>query len=124
MPPKAASSTAPPGTPGPPKSIRAPSTKWTKQEVDSLVSQLISAKANGNTSDNGFKQTVWVSIASSFTDPKKNEPRVSESKWSRLKKEYKEVKFLRESSGFGWDPVKYVPTAEPEVWAEIEKVYP
>jgi hypothetical protein len=39
-----------------------------------------------------------------------------------MKKDYKEVKFLRELSGFGWDEENCVPTAEPEVWEDFRKV--
>jgi hypothetical protein len=86
-----------------------------------MLEQLKTAKDEENTSENGFKSTVWAGIAASYTDPLKV-PRVCESKWSRLKKDYKQVKFLREASGFGWDEVNHLPTAEPEVWAEIQKV--
>jgi Myb/SANT-like DNA-binding domain len=34
----------------------------------------------------------------------------------QLKKEYKEVKQIRELSGFGWDADKHVVTAADDVW--------
>jgi hypothetical protein len=95
--------------------VRAPNARWTNTEIDSLVSQLKDAKDAGNSSENGFKASVWASIASSFSDLMKKTNRVCESKWSRLKKDYKDVKFLRECSGFGWDEVKCIVTAEPEI---------
>jgi Myb/SANT-like DNA-binding domain len=116
MPPKTTSK-APKG------GIRAPATKWSNEEIDSIISQLKEQKTLGNTSDNGFKSTVWATIAQSFpAGSRKSDGRVIESKWSRLKKDYKEVEFLLECSGFGWDEQRGVVTAEPEVWAEIEKV--
>lgn len=115
--------TMPPNKVTHPKAIRAPATKWTNEEIESLVAQVKQAKDEGKTSDSGFKSVVWTSIAASFpAGARKQDPRVCETKWSRLKKDYKEVKFLREASGFGWDSEKCVPTAEPGVWAEIQKV--
>jgi Myb/SANT-like DNA-binding domain len=99
-----------------PGTIRAPATKWSTEEITSMISQLKEQKVLGNTSDNGFKSSVWATIAASFSPgARKSEARIVESKWSRLKKDYKEVKFLLECSGFGWDDEKGIVTAEPEV---------
>lgn len=95
---------------------------WSDAEISSLVEQLMDAKAGGLMSDSGFKQVVWQSIAKSYSDPKKNVPRMCETKWSRIKKWYLQVKFLRELSGFGWDQELCVPTAEPQLWDEIALV--
>jgi hypothetical protein len=103
------------------KSSQAPSAKWSNQEVARLIKQLQECKSNGQTSGNGFNTSVWNAIAVTFTDPLKQVGRTCESKWTRLKKDYKEVKFLREASGFGWDSVNNLVTAEPEVWAEMAK---
>lgn len=82
------------------KRLRAENAKWSKDDVVSMISQLQDAKVNGNTSDNGFKMSVWNSIGDSFDDPLKV-GRVCQTKFSSLKGQYKEVKFLRELSGFG-----------------------
>ena len=103
-------------------SIRAPMTKWDKEDLDSMVQHLLQAKIDGNTSENEFKSTVWGAIAASFPDPRKIEARVCESKWSRMKADYKQVKFLRECSGFGWDNENFLVTAQPEVWADVKTV--
>jgi hypothetical protein len=79
-------------------SIRAPITKWDKEDLDSLVQQLLQAKVDGNASENGLNSTVWGAIAA---DPRNREARVCESKWSRMNADYKQVKFLRECSGLG-----------------------
>ncbi|KAF9018020.1 hypothetical protein BDP27DRAFT_1378500 [Rhodocollybia butyracea] len=39
-----------------------------------------------------------------------------------LKKEYREVKSIREKSGFGWDSARGVATATPAVWAALIKL--
>jgi Myb/SANT-like DNA-binding protein len=101
---------------------RAPPTKWSDEEVDKLVAGLLEAKDNGLSSENGFKATVWGTISSSLADPLKV-TKVCESKWQRLKNDFKAVKFLRELSGFGWDQTRSLVTAEPEVWAELANVH-
>ena len=45
-----------------------------------------------------------------------------ESKWARLKNDYRAVKFLRNLSGFEWDAPKCLVTAESGVWEELAKV--
>jgi Myb/SANT-like DNA-binding domain len=100
----------------------APAAKWSDKDVDNLIAGLLDAKDKGQTSENGFKSTVWTSIADAFEDPLKKVGRTCESKWTRLKSDYKAVKFLRESSGFGWDGARNLVTAEPQVWDELAKV--
>lgn len=97
---------------------RAPNVKWSKDDVDLVLDRLRQAQDEGNTSENGFKETVWQSISESFVDALKT-GRCCQSKWSRIKGEYKEVKFLREASGFGWDEDRCVPTAEEQVWEDL-----
>ncbi len=106
----------------PPNSIirppRTPNTRWNHDEIASLITQLKQAKDKGNTSENGFKATIWTGISSSFEDTLKT-GRACETKQSRMKKDYKEVKFLREASGFGWDKEYCLLTAEYLIWVEI-----
>jgi hypothetical protein len=101
--------------------IRGPNAKWSNEETKSLVDQLQDAKDQGLITDNGFKSVVWTNVGNSYTDPLKT-PRSCETKWGRLKKDYKEVKWFKEVSGFGWDNEKHIPIAEPQVWAQLEKV--
>ena len=101
---------------------RSPAAKWSDRDINKLITGLLEAKDNGQTSENGFKSTVWGALAASFDDPLKKVSRTCESKWSRLKSDYKAVKFLRDLSGFGWDEAHSLVTAEPEVWAELAKV--
>jgi Myb/SANT-like DNA-binding domain len=103
---------------------RVPNAKWCNEEIASMVTQLMQAKKDGNTSDNGFKSTVWTTIANSFDDQRKYERRVVETKFSRMKKDFSQVKWLRfEASGFGWDDEKKLVTAEDSVWEELAEVY-
>ena len=105
------------------KPKKSPNAKWSKAEVDSLIEKLIQAKDDGNTAEGGFKSTVWSGIANSFDDPLKKKVRACESKWTRLKKDYKEIKWLREDvSGFGWNEDTQMVDATDDVWEELRKV--
>jgi Myb/SANT-like DNA-binding domain len=103
---------------------RAPAARWSDEEIKSLLTGLLDAKDNGLMSKNGFfKFSVWSSISASFGDPLKKANRPSESKWSRLKSDYRAVKFLRDLSCFGWDAKNHLVTADSEVWEELAKVH-
>ena len=124
--PAASTSSRTPLTPGAPAIIALKTrvnTKWSAEEIDSMVAQLKTVKDEGNTSENGFKASVQQSISNSLADPTKSS-RTYETKWSRIKKDYKEVKFLRELSGFRQDDEKCVVTTEPEVQDKLRKVVP
>lgn len=95
--------------------------KWSHEEIKSLLHQLQQAKADGNTSDTTYKASTFQAIADSFSDPAKTR-RSCETKFQRLKKEYKEVTLLSESPGFNWDERHFFITATPAVWDELERV--
>jgi Myb/SANT-like DNA-binding domain len=106
-----------------PAKSRGANAKWTKAEVDSLIDQLFQAKEDGNTAEGGFKSAIWGGIADSFNDPLKKKSRACESKWTRLKKDYKEIKWLREEvSGFGWNEDTQLVEATDEIWEELRGV--
>ena len=44
------------------------------------------------------------------------------TRYLKFKDQYKVVKELRAQSGFGWDDVKCMVTAEPQVWDSYLKV--
>ena len=123
MPPTQARGLARSSIPAPPKKARTPAAKWSHEEMTSMVSQLVQAKIDGQTSENGFKKSVWTKIASSFQDPLKKNTRVCDTKFSRMKKDYKEVrKLLKEISGFGWNSETQTVTAEDAVWEALGEV--
>lgn len=101
---------------------RAPKTKWTESEEYQLVDGLASATIEGKLSDGGYKSSVWTAIAESIEDPLKND-KVCRTRWEKLKADYRQVKFVRELSGFGWDEVEQLPTAEEELWEELKRVW-
>jgi hypothetical protein len=92
----------------PTPAIRVPRKKkciWLNAEVTELVSLLKQAKVDGHWGDNGFKTTAYTIAADSLNDELKTGGASStvQLKWTRLKKDYTEVKFLIDNSGFGWD---------------------
>jgi hypothetical protein len=89
-PPRGSTSTPTPAT----RKTRTPAARWSNEEMTSMVSQLVQAKIDGETSENGFKKSVWNRIAASFEDPLKKNYHVCDTKFSRMKKEYKEVRKL------------------------------
>ncbi|TQS34180.1 hypothetical protein Golomagni_05445 [Golovinomyces magnicellulatus] len=99
---------------------RPPNARWTDVDIESMLQQLRLAKDEGNTSEGGFKCSVWTAIAHSFADPAKTS-RSCETKFARLKKDYQSVKWLREASVFGWDNETCLVTAELSVWEALIK---
>ncbi|RKF81016.1 hypothetical protein GcM1_187015 [Golovinomyces cichoracearum] len=82
---------------------------FSNAEVFSSIEQLLEAKRQGTTSDNGLKKTTrWM----------------CESKWSRIKADYKDIFPLRSYSGTGYDPEPFILKAEPQIWAELDKKWP
>jgi Myb/SANT-like DNA-binding protein len=94
---------------------------WSSTQVDELLDFLLDAKSQGLTSDNGFKSTVWVDISQRISGPSRN-PRQCQSKWSMIKKEFKDVKWLQDLSGMGWDEEAQICQAEKEVWDQLLEV--
>jgi hypothetical protein len=100
----------------------ASATHWSNKEIDQLVLKAKEAKASGQTSNKGFPTAVWTMVAASYSDPLKQVAKTCESKWAGVGKAFREVKFLREASGFGWDDNLKLVTAEPPFWAKVAKV--
>lgn len=74
---------------------RAQATQWTIQEVHDLLAYMQQEKEAGITSEGNMRVQLWRNVGARFDDTLKNE-KTTESKWIRLKKDYKAVKFLRE----------------------------
>lgn len=76
-----------------------PSAKWDNAEITTMIDMLQDG-SDGNTCDNGWKGLLWQPIADNSDDRLKTRS-ACESKFVLLKKDYKEVRHLREISGFG-----------------------
>jgi len=97
-----------------------PKALWSADDVSTMVTKLLEL-SDGNTADNGFKSSAWQTVADAFADELKTKDSCS-GKFQRLKREYKEVKFLRDLSGFGWDESADTVQAEEQVWDGILRV--
>jgi Myb/SANT-like DNA-binding protein len=96
-----------------PFSSQAPRKKnavWSVEECQLLVSLLKQAKVDGHWGDNGFKATTYTIAPDGLADPLKTggNDGTCQLKWTHMKKDYKEVKFLMDCSGFGWDEDNHV----------------
>lgn len=94
------------------------------------MNNLKEIKENGTSSENGFIAEIWRFVFTNLEDPKKTDS-VCSSKYFRLKKDFKQVKYLCELSGMDWSPINKIPgyidddsNAEDAKWKEIEKIKP
>ncbi|KAF8473098.1 hypothetical protein DFH94DRAFT_684535 [Russula ochroleuca] len=96
---------------------------WTDEDDAILVAVLAKQKQLGNSSDNGFKKSVWA------TSPKNDPPKVTnkcQDHWGntlrlQLRKNFLEVQALRNVSGFGWDDGIKTITASDRIWEDYVK---
>ncbi|KAF8580859.1 hypothetical protein K439DRAFT_1619440 [Ramaria rubella] len=102
--------------------------KWSTTEEAEVVSILTDQKELGNQAESGWKPIVWTAVVAALaatfdTIPQKN-VKQCKSRWQCLKGEYRLVKALREQSGFGWDDMKQMVTAPPDVWDKYLEKHP
>ncbi|ETV89964.1 hypothetical protein H310_15195, partial [Aphanomyces invadans] len=80
----------------------------------------------GKRSDSGYKKEAWVEVTAAFNErfgTSYHSLKVK-SRLDCLKREYKDVKYLRDNSGFGWNEELGLPTAPDDVWAAVLKASP
>ncbi|KAF5352325.1 hypothetical protein D9757_014292 [Collybiopsis confluens] len=103
---------------------RKPKTSYSEEDDRTLLTVLTEQKAAGFQTDNGgFHQDAFKAAAATMRDPGptgvvKTAESVK-SRYTNLKKDFKEVKEIREKSGFGWDEARCVATATAEVWEAL-----
>ncbi|KAH9103188.1 hypothetical protein LEN26_015350, partial [Aphanomyces euteiches] len=96
---------------------------WNTKRDLFLVSQLLLQADLGKRADSGFKKEAWRAVTNEFNLEfmvvyTANQMK---SRFDCLRRDYKDVKYLRENSGFGWDDVLGVPTAPDSVWSCVIK---
>ncbi|KIJ33469.1 hypothetical protein M422DRAFT_264574 [Sphaerobolus stellatus SS14] len=110
------------------KPVPKPKVTWNAAQDDTLITTLEEQKKLGLQSESGWKGTVWTTVAGVINKEHSSDvPKGSDqckSRFGRLKEEYKVVKELLGTSGFGWDEGKGVVTAEETVWAPLIKANP
>ncbi|KAF9473333.1 hypothetical protein BDN70DRAFT_775527, partial [Pholiota conissans] len=97
--------------------------KWNSSCDGMLLECLKKEKANGRmTSNSSWHADAWTAAEKALSGTELHSGGVAKSanscsyRWTLLKKEYIQVKFLRDKSGFGWDHTKQLVTADDEVW--------
>lgn len=125
-----------------PRGLRDPQVSSHGHNNESLVSTLCNAFRSGQQAESGWKPPVWTAVIKEFEDAGLPTKTVKQCKdrWQKvciielfqveeltyndeqLKKQYRIVKAIRNTSGFGWDDTKKIATATAEVWDAYIKV--
>ncbi|KAK1225873.1 hypothetical protein PQX77_011165 [Marasmius sp. AFHP31] len=97
---------------------------WRDEDDKILIYGLSAAKKKGLGKTGGWPPKVWTPILKELNEAEGRRGIAktatnSDERWHRLKKSQKEVEFLRNCSGFGWDSEMMVPTATDEVWEAL-----
>ncbi|RHY10142.1 hypothetical protein DYB36_006956 [Aphanomyces astaci] len=97
---------------------------WTAERDEFLVAALQAQVLKGKRSDSGFKKEAWAEVTSAINLRFVTMYHTSKikSRLDCLKRDYKDVKYLRDNSGFGWNSELQLPTAPDDVWASVIKV--
>ncbi|KAF9073019.1 hypothetical protein BDP27DRAFT_1360517 [Rhodocollybia butyracea] len=104
---------------------------WSTVDDEVLVTVLKEQKSGGFQTDNGgFHNDAYkaASIKLAFSMATSKGPQktseMCKTRWGTLKKNLKDVKSIREKSGFGWDAERAIATATDQVWEDLIKSKP
>jgi hypothetical protein len=91
--------------------------------IQTLFSELLKQAQDGKRADSGFKKEAWDSVLKEFqevyTGPYPIPLQKVKQKEQAFKALYKDWKFLRDQSGFGWDEETRMITASDQAWNDI-----
>jgi len=94
--------------------------EWTLEMVNTLFTELLDQALDGKRSDSGFKKEAWDTVRESvqlvYSGPYTIPVTKIKQKEQLFKGYYKDWKFLRDQSGFGWDEETRMITASNQVW--------
>jgi Myb/SANT-like DNA-binding domain len=97
--------------------------KWTPLMLQTLFTELLDQALDGKRADNGFKKEAWDSVLEEVQKVHTGSYLITidkiKAQEQTYKAYYKDWKFLREQSGFGWDEETRMVTASEEVWNNI-----
>jgi hypothetical protein len=119
-----------PPTPSQPNTPSQPSTEdqldrleWTPKMIETLFTELLDQAQDGKRADSGFKKEAWDSVLREvravYTGPLTITLQKVKAKEQTFKGYYRDWKFLREQSGFGWDEETQIITASNQAWDDI-----
>ena len=95
--------------------------KW-DEDKERLLLELVQQQLQSEKApDNGLKSVQWEIIIEAFNKSatEKFTKQQCENKLSELKGKYSVFKLLKDSSGFGWDDVRKLPTAPEATWNDF-----
>ncbi|KAG9404436.1 hypothetical protein AC1031_004643 [Aphanomyces cochlioides] len=94
---------------------------WDADKDEFLVISLQELADEGKRADSGFKREALKHITMQFNERFQVNYLMSQlkSRLDTLKKDYKDFKFLKENSGFGWNDEVEIPTAPDDVWKAV-----
>lgn len=100
--------------------------QWTRQEDKVLIDISLELVNNGWKADNGFKSgylgQMQKMMAERIKDCKiRGDPHIK-SRLRTYKKEYREVRLMKATSGFGWDDTTKTISCEDDIWNTWVKV--
>ena len=96
-----------------------PVVKWTRAMELVLLDSMVDSVRNGLRAESGFKKAAWVEALQIVTEfPLQSELTIKQltTKLQWYKTKWKEWLIIDDLSGWGWDPVKELPTADNATW--------
>lgn len=91
-----------------------------------ILSKLHIQQREGKRGQSGFKKSAWREVTNLFNTEFNSTYTVGQIKGRQnmLKRQFKQMNQLRNSSGFGWDAVGQTVTANDDVWEEYLEKHP
>ncbi|TFK59051.1 hypothetical protein BDN72DRAFT_906190 [Pluteus cervinus] len=115
-----------PAAPSKPSKIKA---SWNTDCDTILVNCLLDQRTDGfQTSNGNFQKDAFTASAAKLAGTEKvsgggcKDAECCQNRYAALKKEFTEVEYLRNSSGFGWDETTSLVQAEASIWEKIVKL--
>jgi hypothetical protein len=97
--------------------------EWTPEMIHTLFLELLEQAQDGKRADSGFKKEAWDSVLREvqevYIGPYLIPLYKVKQKEQTFKGYYKDWKFLRDQSGFGWDEETRMITASEQAWNDI-----
>ena len=97
--------------------------EWTAEMIHTLFTELLEQAQDGKRADSGFKKEAWDSVLKEvqavYTGPYTIPLQKVKQKEQTFKRYYKDWKFLRDQSGFGWDEETAMITAPDQAWDDV-----
>jgi hypothetical protein len=102
------------------------SLQWTFKMEEILFCTLLEEVNSGKRADSGFKSEAWAACCKAITNSKATKQLVTvekcKSKVEAMKALWRELNWLKDQSGFGWDEATGLVQADDQVWKEVIKV--